>query len=236
MTSGEPAAVPDPTFAAEAQRDLGAILGSGPAGSALRQSVDRMSAIGPDAETAYQEAIAGVRSQPPDELRAAVTAAFRDLPDDAYLDRVSMVQVLTDVRDPSLVDVLRDVIAAPLPPERSTGEDYKYSTTAREVLIRTTAVDGVARLAAEGSAEAVDVLVDNVTHENHTVRAACVVALLELGGEPASRARDRIRDDDRDLLELRRARVQDVPQPDPGSEVRYPGAYDAPAPPPNPDR
>jgi HEAT repeat protein len=193
-----------------------------------------MSASGPDAETAYQDALAAVRAQPAAEVRELVSDVLRELPEDAYLDRWSLVQLLADVGDPESVALFQDVIATPLPPERSSDVDYKFTTRGREIVIRTTAVDAVAGLAAQGSPEAVQCLLDNVGHENHTVRAACIVALNELGGEPAERARERVAHEDRELLELRRVNVYDVPQPD-VDYVKHPGAHDeTPPPPPSP--
>jgi hypothetical protein len=204
--------------------------GEGPVADALRRCLARMSATGPNAEAAYQEALAAVRQQPATAVGQLVSEMLRELPEEAYLDRWSLVQVLTDVGDLELVDVFRGVVTTPVPAERSLDTDYKFTTRAREVVIRTTAVEGLARLAAQGSAAAAECLLDNVTHENHTVRTACIVALNELGGELAEQARTRVADEDRGLLELRRTSVYDVPQPDADSYVKHPGAHDEPPP------
>jgi HEAT repeat protein len=230
--NGQAYEAPNPTFVVQGRRDLGIARHGGPVAEALRQSLDRMSAVGPDAETEYQAALATVRAQPAADVMQLASDVLAELPEDAYLDRLALVQVLTDVGDSELVALFREVITSPIPPERSSDADYKFTTRGREVIIRTTAVDGVARLAAEGSPEAVTCLLDNVTHENHTVRAACIVALQELGGEPAERARERVADEDRNLLELRRVSVYDVPQAAGGSYVRNPGVHDETPPPP----
>ncbi|MGW5366245.1 hypothetical protein [Actinopolymorpha pittospori] len=179
---------------------------------------------------AYQEALRSVRAQPAADLRRLVLEVLRELRKEAYLDRWSLVQVLSDIRDPKAVAILREVIETPLPPERSSADDHKFTTTGREVIIRTTAVDGVARLAEDGSREAIGCLLDNVGHEDRTVRTACIVALSELGGEPAERLRERVAEEDRALLELRPVNIYDVPQPRAGEYVRDPGAHDAPPP------
>jgi hypothetical protein len=185
-----------------------------------------MSATGPTAETAYQDALDALRAQPPAEVRQMVTEVGRELPEEAYLERWSLVQLMADVNHADLLEFFEDVIRTPIPPERSSEADYKSTTRGREVIIRTTAVDGLERLAAEGSSRAVDVLLDHVAHDNSTVRTACIVALQELGGDAAERVRERVADEDRDLLEIRRVSVYDVPQPESGTYVRNPGVRD----------
>lgn len=219
--TGQPRYVADPSFVVQNRRDLH-LDESIP--NALRQAIHRMSETGPNAETAYQAALDGLRSQSGAGANQVISAAIEELPEEAYLERLLLVQVAADVGEPELVELFRTVVTDPLPPERSSDADYKFTTRGREVIIRTTAVDGLARLAAEGSTIAVDYLLENVAHENRTVRAACVVALQGLGGAPASRVRERVGADDRDLLELRRMRVEDVPQPNAGTYVRHPGA------------
>jgi HEAT repeat protein len=233
--SGHDSSVSEPSFVVHGTRDLGLARRGGPVADALQQSIERMSATGPTAEAAYHDALGTLRSQPSAEVKDLAWRTLRELPEEAYLERWSLVQVLTDIKREELAEVFQDVIATPIPPERSSQADYKSSTRGREVIIRTTAIDGLARLAAEGSAEAVDSLVDNVTHENHTVRAASIVALQELGGDAAERALERVADEDRDLLELRSVNIYDVPQPKAGDYVKNPGVHDeTPPSPPSP--
>lgn len=119
-----------------------------------------------------------------------------------------------------------------MPPERSTGSDYKMPTLAREAIIRMAAVDGLARLARDGSSEAVDILAANVANPERNVRLSCIVALNELNGEAAERGRSQVLDEDRDLQDLRRVSVFDIPQPAGGDYVKHPGSTDEPPEPP----
>ncbi|MGW2746588.1 hypothetical protein [Streptomyces sp. NPDC001450] len=190
-----------------------------------------MSASGPHAERSYQEALDLVRSQPGTEVARALSEAVRELPEDAYLERLALAQVATDLRDGALEEFLRLVVAAGLPPERGSADGHGFSTRAREVVIRMIAVEGLARLAADGSAAAAESLLAAVAHENRTVKAAAVAALQELGGEYEERLREATAPEDRELLKTRRLRIEDVPQPEGGTHVNHPGAGDGLAPP-----
>jgi hypothetical protein len=190
-----------------------------------------MSASGPYAERSYQEALDLVRSQPVSEVAQALSATARELPEDAYMERLSLTQVATDLRDSALEEFLRHVVAAGLPPERGTADGHGFSTRAREVVIRMVAVEGLARLAADGSAAAADGLLAAVRHENRTVRGTAVAALRELGGAYAERLDESVAPEDRDLLHTRGLRIEDVPQPEAGTHVNNPGAGDGVSPP-----
>ncbi|MFE4305294.1 hypothetical protein ACFQ9H_16160 [Streptomyces sp. NPDC056517] len=214
----------NPSFALRGRRSEFPLNGTGDVPDGLRLAVSRMSASGPQAERSYQEALDLVRSQPAAEVARTLAEAARELPEDAYLERISLAQVATDIRDGALVDFLQAVVAAGLPPERGTADGHGFSTVAREVVIRMVAVEGLARLAADGSAGAAESLLAAVGHENRTVRAAAVAALQELGGAYEEQLRESIAPEDHDLLEIRRLRIEDVPQPEGGTYVNNPGA------------
>ena len=68
-------------------------------------------------------------------------------------------------------------------------------------MIRTTAVEALARLAAAGDQAAVDTLRDNVSHEAFSVRRAAVQAIGELGGnEQIAYVRSTLGDEQASLL------------------------------------
>jgi hypothetical protein len=220
----------DPAFVVAGRDEFDVRGRGGPTAEVLQRAIDLMTRTGPDADAAYQDALTEVRSQPPEGIAQMVAEVLREVPEENYLDRWSLVQVLSEVSPPGSEWVLRDVLSATLPPERSSEADYKSSTRGREVIIRTTAVEGLARLARQGSAEAVDVIVANLGHEDKTVRVACIVALNELGGDAEERGRAGILDEDRDLAPLRRTSVHDVPQFPGGDYVKNPETDDTPPP------
>jgi hypothetical protein len=119
--------------------------------------------------------------------------------------------------------VLEAVLSTPIPPERSAERDHRYSTVGQEIVVRTTAVEGLRRLATNDDARAGETLVRNVRHENRTVRVACVMALRDLGQRYEESLRSAMSEEDRFLFEIRRLRASDVPQPTDVNQVRLPG-------------
>lgn len=201
-------------------------------GSAFTDAVHAMGAVGPDVEDNYQRALRVLREYPPDEITTFARRGWQSLPEEAYLDRWGLVQLLTDLRLSDAAGVLAAVVATPVPPERSPGADHRHSTVGEEVVIRTTAVEGLARLAAEGDPRAVEALVRHLDDDQRGVRAACVTALRGLPGGAPVDLTELVREDDRDLLTARRPDVREVPQVERVDYVLHPGAGADPPPPP----
>ena len=174
-----------------------------------------MSAHGETADAEYQRALRRVKEQPGDTVAAKVGQALDALPEESYLDRWGLVQLMADVSLPATVDLFANVLSAPIPPESSAVRDHRYSTVGQEVVLRTTAVQGLRRLAASGQESATRLLLTHLRHEQRSIRVACVMALRDLGGDAEAAMREALADEDRYLLEIRRLRVADVPQPAP---------------------
>lgn len=175
----------------------------------LKEAVQRMSGLGEDAESRYQQALAALR----ETGRKAVDALgeeFAALSGDQYVNRWATVQLLTDLQDPGALDVLDKIIASPIPAERSA--DPHSSTAGREVVIRTTAVEAVARLAASGSVEARGALLKHTRHSVRSVKIAAALAYLEQAG---TRGRKellrRMLKSDHWILGIRRMHPRDLP-------------------------
>jgi hypothetical protein len=83
-----------------------------------------------------------------------------------------------------------------------------------EIIIRTTAVEALGRLAADGDKAAKDMLLDQIRHEAFSVRRAAVQAIAESGDRDLqARVRRTLEGtDDERLLQLRRVDVREVPQ------------------------
>jgi hypothetical protein len=214
------------SFVVQGRRDLESTMGKSPTADVLRSALARMSGIGPTAEAAYQEGLRAVQSRPTEEVKALIAEALRSLPEEAYLDRWALVQLSTDLRQSELIDLLDDTISTPIPAERSSDADYKSSTVAQESLIRISAVEGLVRLAAEGSTEAVNALLRHVSHEHRTIKEACVLGLKDLDKSVQTRLRAAVSEEDQDLLELHRAEVRDIPQPVVDEFVKNRGAHE----------
>jgi HEAT repeat protein len=196
--------------------------------AALRALADP---AGDDPEQAYQSGLRPLRERPEAAVRAAA-ARYDDLDEQRYLDRWGVLQVLTDLRVPAATRLFRDAIARPIPPEQSPDPAHGISTVGEEIILRTTAVEGLARIAADGDAPAKDALVELLEHPAFSVRRAAVQAITDSGdAELAERTRRRLEGTaDEGLLSIRRAAVQDVPQAQ-GGRFLTDGGTPPPAPP-----
>lgn len=175
----------------------------------LEEAVRRMSGLGEDAELEYQRALAALR-QAGGEAIDALGQEFEALAADQYVNRWAVVQLLTDLADPYALRALDRIIASPLPEERS--KDPHGSTAARELVVRTTAVEAVTRLAAGGSAEARAALLKYVRHPVRSVKIAAALAYVEQGGSRARKElQGRLAKSDRWILEIRRMHPREVP-------------------------
>jgi hypothetical protein len=175
----------------------------------LEDAVRRMSGLGEDAESEYQRALAALR-QAGGEAIDALGQEFEALAADQYVNRWAVVQLLTDLADPYALGALDRIIASPLPEERS--KDPHGSTAARELVVRTTAVEAVARLAAGGSAEARAALLKYVRHPVRSVKIAAALAYVAQGGRRARKElQGRMAKSDRWILEIRRMHPRETP-------------------------
>ena len=190
-----------------------------------------MSASGDDAEQTYQRSLDLLRERV-DAVVAVVGTQYHALEEDQYVERWSMIQLLTDLRHPAALRVLEDVLSRPIPPEHSPDPAHGVSTVGEEIVIRTTAVEALARLATNGDRTAQNVLLRQVRHEAFSVRRAAVQAINESGvSELLERVRQELQGtDDQRLLEYRRLDVASVPQAD-GSRFLKEGYAPPPEPP-----
>jgi hypothetical protein len=175
----------------------------------LREAVQRMNESGDEAEARYQQALAAVRQAGSDAIDAVV-GEFRATDDGDVVNRWALVQLLSDLQDPRSIDVLGRIVGLPLPEDRSP--DPHGSVAARELVVRTTAVEGIARLAAAGSTAAQDALLENVSHPVRSVRIAAILACVEQGGEKARQElQSRVAESERWLLDIRRVHPREIP-------------------------
>lgn len=188
-----------------------------------------MNPSGEKAEEAYQAHLNQLRERS-DEIIAAVRDRYQTLDEQQYLERWGLIQLLTDFRLANSVSTLAEVLRQPIPPERSPDPAHGVSTVGEEVIIRTTAIEALARLAAEGLTSAKEQLLDQVEHDNFSVRRAAVQAIMESGDdELIQRVRRSLKGTDNErLLEFRRPDVRSVPQAEGG---RFLKPDFAPAPP-----
>jgi hypothetical protein len=175
----------------------------------LLEAVQQMNGVGENAESNYQRALAALRETGREAIDA-LGQEFTELGEDQYVNRWAVVQLLTDLQDPRALDVLDKLISSAMPKERSP--DPHSSTAGRELIVRTTAVEAVARLAAGGSVAARDALLKYARHSVRSVKIAAVLAYLEQGGSRARRELlRRMLKADHWMLDVRRMHPRELP-------------------------
>jgi hypothetical protein len=195
------------------------------------EALRRMNAAGDSAERDYENALRRVRELPGDLVAELMRSSWESTPEGAYLNRWGLLQLLADLATPAATDLFDRVLSTPIPAERASGRDHRYSTVGEEVILRTTSVEGLRRLASDGDERAADVLLRHIGHEHRTVRSACVFALVDVGGDAEKSMREVLPEADRYLLEVRRTDLREVPQPTEVDHIRLAGRG-APVPPP----
>src|SRR6266404_4833386 len=177
------------------------------------EAINRMGGVGDDAEENYRRALNSLTKSGPRVLDV-ILAEYEDLPEDRYLDRWSLVQLVAELRYPEAVKPLNRIIAARIPAEKAKGS-HDVSTVAEEVMIRTTAVEGLVRLSADGVAEARELLLKHAGNRTFSIRRACVQGLMETGTDDDKRKLRRLLKERKEegLLKIRRVDVRSVPQP-----------------------
>ncbi|AJT69013.1 hypothetical protein [Streptomyces chattanoogensis] len=176
-------------------------------GAAVRDAMRAVGAVSDTAEYAaegYQRALDTLHGYPDEAVTAVLRRGWETLPECAYPDRWGVVQVLTDLRLSTATDVFEAVLTTPIPPERTVEFAHPYSTVGEEITIRTTAVEGLTRLAAEDDPGAVELLIRHVTDADRSIQVACVMALRDLGEDAGVDVSPLVPEEDQDLLRFRR--------------------------------
>lgn len=196
------------------------------------EAVNRMGGVGEHAEERYQRALEPLRERA-GEAVDVLFAEYQALPEDSYVDRWSLVHLLSELREPSATQPLNRIITTRIPGEKAK-EAHDISTVTEEVMIRTTAVEGLVRLSADGVEDARKVLLRHAKHQRLSIRRACVQGLMETGEDADRRELRALLKErgDEGLLRIKRIDVRDAPQPMGGRFVVSP---DVKREPPSPD-
>jgi hypothetical protein len=178
-------------------------------------AVSAMGGVGRDAEREYQKALRSMRAAGA-RLMPELAELYRKIPGARFADRWSVVQLLAELEDEAALELLTEIAGEPLP-RAPRGKKQHELTAAREVVIRTTAVEGIARLARAGSAGASDALLDRATSSIFSVKRAAAQAFIEANGESAlRRLRRRLGPGDRQIADIRRIDVRAAAPVTPG--------------------
>ena len=194
--------------------------------AALVAAINAMGGTGDDAEDRYQRQLDILRERASDVVRA-LADEYTSLDEHAYVDRWALLHIAGEMRLPDSIGFFDRVLSAETPEERWP-DGHDYSSRAEEVLLCTTAVDGLEQLLAGGrfASDALGILVRHVTHPEFSVRRAAVQAVVASGDEQAIGAvRDRLHERAEGwLLEVRRVPVDSVPQADGERYLLHPDA------------
>lgn len=151
-------------------------LAVSPAGQLLLNYLTAINAAGDDAEGVYKEAVAAMRERPEDVIAEIARMESRVRASD-YSGRWGLIYAASELHHPAALPYFRSVVLTPIPPEESD-DPHAFSTVAEETILRTTAVDGVARLAAEGHKAATEALFSFLSVPSISIKRASVQGLL----------------------------------------------------------
>ncbi|CAH1215305.1 hypothetical protein PAECIP111893_03917 [Paenibacillus plantiphilus] len=189
-----------------------------PLNDKVTETVNRMGGVGADAEHKYRKALAEL-SKTAKEATAIIAAEYEHMQADQYLDRWSLVQLLTDLNEPSTISALEHVVSSAIPPEKSE-DPHSFSTVGEEVIIRTTAIEGITQLAASGDERAREILLKHATNENFSIKRAAIQGFLTYGGKDARELLLKtLPKQDHSILDIQRTDVRRVPQAQGGLHI-----------------
>lgn len=185
-----------------------------PAGQVLLNYLSAINAAGNDAEEVYKEAVAAMRERVEDVAteiaRMDGCCRARD-----YSGRWGLIYAASELSHLAALPYLRSVVLTPIPAEESPNP-HSFSTVAEETILRTTAVDGVSRLAAEGHPAAIETLFSFLRVHSISIKRAAVQGLL--GVKQGENLRGKIEahlcPDERFLLDIRPLEVRRATQID----------------------
>ena len=186
-----------------------------PVGALVREWLDAVFTPSDASEAREREAMERLRADPTATLEQ-LADAYRTAPEADYALQWALVYAAGQLRHPDAVDFLREVLAAPLLPERSR-DIHHFSTVGEQISQRLQALSGVAGLATSDD-RALGVLLDQLQHDNHAVRVIACQLLTELPSGRASvediRGRLPADADADEILSIRRMPVEQLVAPE----------------------
>lgn len=196
-------------------------------GELLERVMFTMNGAGEDAEGEYQEAMGALRKQGIEAVIEIARRECRCLHAD-YATRWALIYIATELDQPAALPLLKNIVQTPIPVDKT--RDPHASRVARETVLRTTAVDGIASLARKGDGGAVQALLEFLSIDSVSIRRAAVQGLRE--SPQGEDLRDRIASclpkDQHFLLDLKRVSVDKVEQiADPTRHLSEAGKRDA---------
>lgn len=197
----------------------------------LLETLGAMTAGGPEADQVYSDTLGRLRDN--EELIGVVLETLEALEESAYLERWALLQLAIDLEHPATGEYLAEFVRRPIPEERAEDPVHGVSTVTEEVILRTTAIEGLARLFRR-DVDSTDVLLEIVGSSDYVaMRRAAWFALSDAGRDDAvERARALLDESEFGWIAgLRRIPVQEAEQQDPSRiDPTRPPRGDIPAP------
>jgi len=181
----------------------------------LTETVAVMTAGGPHADEIYHEALRG--QQDDEEFVILVFKTLDALDGSSYIERWALLQLAIDLEHPVAAEYLAEFVRRPVPEEQSEDPGHGLSTVTEEVILRTTAIEGLARLLRR-DVDTTDTLLETIASSGYVaMRRAAWFALVESGRDDAVERARSILDGSGDgwIADLRRIPVEEAEQHDP---------------------
>ncbi len=184
---------------------------------------------GDDADDRHTRALEELRREPEETVVALARAEAGSDPRD-YPRRWALVYATTRLDEDAALPYLRTLILNPLPKE--VVNDPHSRILREETILRTTAVEGIGRLAQRGNKRAVNALFKFLDIPSISIRRASVQALLSVDPGYSDKIAERLPANIRHLLKVTILPVHEVPQiKDPRVHLREPKPTKKPVPP-----
>ncbi|WP_439592426.1 hypothetical protein [Microbacterium sp.] len=199
---------------AGSRRVIPDISGNPDAYARLIDIIGTMTSSGARADALYQRALKRASGDP--EFVTLVAKTAGSLEEDAYEERWALTQLIVDLESPDAADALVELVRAPIPPEKAEDPSHGLSTVTEEVILRTTAIEGLARLQ-HRDVDTTDTLLETISASDYvSLRRASWFALVDGGRDDAiEKARSILGDrGDSWITELKRIPVEEAPQAD----------------------
>jgi hypothetical protein len=168
------------------------------------------------ADARIGEAIEALRGEPEFAV-IEIARALGETKLENYPARMGLILAANALEHEQALPLLVSIAETPIPTEASP-PGHGLGATAEEVILRTTAVDGIGRLARQGTASALSALISLAESPVFSIRRASVhAALVARPRDKTTRQRllESLPSSQHFLLDLKAPSVAEVPQPEP---------------------
>jgi hypothetical protein len=185
-------------------------VGASPFATLIGRYLTVMNSVGEGAEREHQAVMKEMRKDAA-EVVVALAKAEECCHRSDYPLRWGLVYAATQMRHVAVLPYLRNLVLTPIPAEQSA-EPHSFSTVREETILRTTAIEGLRHLAAQGQRRATDALFEALDIPSVSVRRAAVQALLATDSNLREGVGERLPRDFRFLLDLTTPHVSEIGQ------------------------